>query len=160
MVVSAPAPAPDDEPAEGATGEDALADTVNHYRMYLQAGSGKTEAAVHAALWLRGTKSSLLPPRQVGTVDQLVDEARSSLQVDSSGQELTPIESLEKQRELLSMIAQELAGQREDARRGEEDAIVHQQRALRIAVWSVGVAALALIPPVMEIVLKLLGVDL
>ncbi|WP_431869283.1 hypothetical protein [Nocardiopsis eucommiae] len=158
MVVSAPAP--DDEPAEGATGEDALADTVNHYRMYLQAGSGKIGAANHAALWLTGAKRSLLSPQQVGTVDQLVDEARRSLQVDSSAQELTPIESMEKQRRLLSVIAQELEGQREDARRGEEDALVHQQRALRIAAWSLGVATLALIPPIMEIVLKLLGVEL
>ncbi|MGQ4270060.1 hypothetical protein [Nocardiopsis changdeensis] len=153
---------PDDDPSEHSEVEQALADTIKQYRLYLQPGEGKPEAARHAALWLSGWRypSAPLPSVQVGTLDQILDEAKRSLQVDSSGQKLTPSESLEKQRELLAEIVQHLVGQREDAQRKEAEALVHQRRSLRIAAWSLSVAALALLPPTVEIVLKLLGMDL
>lgn len=163
---------PDDGPGEDGELTSSLDDTLNHYRQFLQVGESKTYAALAAAARLGDPEAAprlanlvsgrveSSAPVQVGTVDQLVEAAKRSLQADSSGKELAPIESLEKQRELLSTIAQELVGQREDARRGEADALAHQRRALRIAAWSLGVAALALLPPIVEIVLKLLGVDL
>lgn len=163
---------PDDEPGEDGELESSLEDTLNHYHQFLQVGEGKTYAALAPAYRLgdpnaashlfemRPRRFTFSAPTPVGTIDQLLKEKKRSLQVDSSGEELAPIESLEKQRELLSKIVQELVGQREDARHGEADAIAHQQRALRIAAWSLGVAALALFPPILEIALKLLGMDL
>ncbi|MGW5877815.1 hypothetical protein ACWFMI_14865 [Nocardiopsis terrae] len=153
---------PDDEPGEDGKLESSLEDTLTHYRQFLQTGEGKSQAFASARFLLQGKPASrilyLAEPRQVSP-DEMAEGMRHSLKVDISGKELTPVESLEKQRELLSTIAQELVGQREDARRGEADALVHQRRALRIAAWSLGVAALALLPPVVEIMLKLLGVD-
>lgn len=169
------APDPDDEPGADEEARARLEETLNLYRRFVGGPvtgppcTGKTEILApilaeytrnHEPLLITSTQAGALDSTMGSELDQALDQMRDSLQTDSSGRELTPSESLEKQRELLAEIVEELTGQREDARRGEAEAIDHQRRSLRIAALSLGVATLALVPPVLEIVLKLLGVDL
>ncbi|MEU3231328.1 hypothetical protein [Nocardiopsis alba] len=169
------APGPDDEPGADEEARARLEETLNLYRRFVRGpvtgppGTGKTDILApimaeytrnHKPLLFTSTQARALDSVMRSELDQALDQMRDSLQTDSSGRELTPSESLEKQRGLLAEIVEELTGQREDARLGEAKALGHQRRALRIAAWSLGVAALALLAPIVEIVLKLLGVDL
>jgi hypothetical protein len=180
---------PDDEPEEAGTGEAAdvpIEDTLDRYRQFLQIREGTTYSDLARAWnrplgtdqlssWLRSFQVRAEPTSWwggdqdfgnqavIGQQEKVVDDAllrmRRNLLSDKSGRRLPPSESLEKQRELLSTIAQELVGQREDARRGEADALARERRSDRRAAWSLVVTVLALLVPIVQMMLKLLGMD-
>lgn len=150
--------------AERSVLEASVEDTIRHYLGFQHESSAEGALRRYWEEMAREERSGSELDRYLignrGTAGPPEEEVRRFLLVDESGNELTPVKSLEKQRELLSTIAQELVRQREDARREEADALAHQRRSFRVAAWSLGVAALALLTPIVEIALKLLGVNL